>query len=85
MSILDESGPAFPQVDTRLRDEHGNAFTHVYSYGGMSLRDFFAAQAMQGPMVNADCSHPGGGLPYEIALWAYEQADAMLRAREAKW
>jgi hypothetical protein len=48
----------------------------------ISLRDYFAAKAMQGLMVSADCSKPNG-LPREIAEWAYEQADAMLKARNA--
>ena len=48
-------------------------------YLGMSLRDYFAAKAMQGMMH--DVSQPVGEV---IAGWAYEVADAMLRAREAK-
>ena len=44
---------------------------------GMTLRDYFAAQAMQGMMVDVDkpsCDY--------IAETAYEMADAMLKARE---
>ena len=41
---------------------------------GMSLRDYFAAKAMQGLM---DAAMP---MP-EIAQAAYEMADAMLKAR----
>jgi hypothetical protein len=49
-------------------------------YQGMTLRDYFAAKAMQGQL-----SRPSGGyLPEEeIAKVAYMQADAMLKAREA--
>lgn len=43
---------------------------------GMTLRDYFAAKAMQGLM---DAAMP---MP-EIAWAAYEMADAMLKAREA--
>ena len=43
---------------------------------GMTLRDYFAAKAMQGLM---DAAMP---MP-EIADAAYEMADAMLKAREA--
>jgi hypothetical protein len=42
----------------------------------MTLRDYFAAKAMQGLM---DAAMP---MP-EIADAAYEMADAMLKAREA--
>lgn len=42
---------------------------------GMSLRDYFAAKAMQA-MISAH--EPQGAIPG----WAYEMADEMLRARE---
>ncbi len=45
---------------------------------GMTLRDYFAAKAMQGMMVDvyaSDCDY--------IAKTAYAMADAMLKAREA--
>lgn len=45
----------------------------------ISLRDYFAAKAMQGMMH--DVTQPVGEV---IAEWAYEVADAMLAAREAK-
>ena len=43
---------------------------------GMTLRDYFAAKAMQA-MIAAH--EPQGAIPG----WAYEMADEMLRAREA--
>lgn len=53
-------------------------------YDGMTLRDYFAAKAMQG-LIAAD-AHDGGcvkcGDKY-IAPLAYEMADDMLIAREA--
>jgi len=48
---------------------------------GMSLRDYFAAKAMQGFMANK--SNPGTFNPIDDARYAYALADAMLRAREA--
>jgi hypothetical protein len=51
---------------------------HRTDMGGMSLRDYFAAKAMQGMMH--DVSQPVGEV---IAEWAYQVADAMLKAREA--
>ena len=61
-------GPAFPGL-------HPSA-EYRYQDEGMTLRDYFAAKAMQ-PMVNEydDFSH--------TARLAYEIADAMLKAREA--
>lgn len=45
---------------------------------GMSLRDYFAAKAMQGMMAD----HTRDAYPQEIASHAYKLADAMMEARE---
>jgi hypothetical protein len=53
-----------------------------YGDPGMTLRDYFAAKAMQGnlaSMVEGQEFDPSMG-----AEWAYKVADAMLKAREAK-
>ncbi len=49
----------------------------------MTLRDYFAAQAMQGFIAYAN--HKGINMPSddELAGAAYQLADAMLKAREA--
>jgi hypothetical protein len=49
------------------------------SCDGMTLRDYFAAKAMQAmvSVPDVDMSHES------YADWAYRQADAMLKAREA--
>jgi hypothetical protein len=47
---------------------------------GMTLRDYFAAKAMQGFMANK--SNPMHFQPEADASWAYSIADAMLAARE---
>jgi hypothetical protein len=63
--------PAFPLHN------HG-AQTLGLHVTGMSLRDYFAAKAMQGMMVDVEqprCNY--------IADIAYEMADAMMKAREA--
>jgi hypothetical protein len=66
--------PAFP-VPFEWNNE-------LIQYVGMSLRDYFAAAAMQG-LIAAD-AHDGGcvkcGDKY-IAPLAYEMADDMLKAR----
>lgn len=45
---------------------------------GMTLRDYFAAKAMQAllSIPEVDMTHDG------YATWAYRQADAMLEARK---
>jgi hypothetical protein len=49
------------------------------SLSGMTLRDYFAAKAMQGMYANG--SFPTG-IMLDTAKEAYEMADAMLKARE---
>ena len=49
---------------------------------GMTLRDYFAAKAMQGAM--SGCAARGEVIMYsDLAGLSYEMADAMLKAREA--
>ena len=65
----DTGGPAFPRPFSG---------TTQYAQEGMSLRDYFAAKAMQGVL-----SRPTAGLLHAegIAPAAYMMADAMLKAR----
>jgi hypothetical protein len=51
----------------------------VQSVGGLSLRDYFAAAAMQGYCSNRDF---GSMSDKTLAKRAYELADAMLAARK---
>ena len=68
-----DGGHAFPFI-TPLRD-----IQHVET--GMSLRDYFAGQALAGL---AGPHGDGFSLPEEdFAEWAYRYADAMLAARDA--
>ncbi|VAM30261.1 gp38 [Enterobacter hormaechei] len=69
-------GRAFPCDSIVERDEVGHLHGFEVSSGGMTLRDYFAAKAMQA-MIAAH--EPQGAIPG----WAYEMADQMLRAREA--
>jgi hypothetical protein len=47
----------------------------------MTLRDYFAAKAMQSMLDQKDAHD---GREYKSAAWmAYQMADAMLKAREA--
>jgi hypothetical protein len=67
--IKDTSGPAFPFIDNASLLEHS----------GMTLRDYFAAKAMQG-LVAADTQFTMGYVG--IAELAFNQAEAMLKARK---
>ena len=74
-------GPAFAQQLESNRD--GFAIT-----GGMTLRDYFAAQAMQGLIAHEERakqigSHNLGDFDERVAVAAYRYASAMLKAREA--
>ena len=64
------SQAAFPHIDT---DEHGRIYTYQT---GMTLRDYFAAKAMQAIIGNR---YTGVASAAEDA---YEVADAMLKARD---
>lgn len=76
-------GPAFPR--NILDHGHGTLTIHE---SGMSLRDYFAAQAM--PAVYSDYCESARTIGFDenwkmgIALGAYKIADAMLAARNAK-
>jgi hypothetical protein len=54
---------------------------------GMTLRDYFAAKAMQAYMADQDLiemyCHLGQDVQQQISNTAYQMADAMLKAREA--
>ena len=68
----DTGGPAFPTEVVNTNDG--------YIHQGMTLRDYFAAKAMQSLILEvADWKY----MPNEIANFAYAQADAMLKARTA--
>jgi hypothetical protein len=67
-------GPAFP-CEIQLTDQD------VYVSAGMSLRDYFAAKAMQGLIHHFDFGTFRND-PERLAGWAYDAADAMLKARE---
>lgn len=77
-----DGGPAFPQIETidDAGDMNGDKpFSHVYSRGGMSLRDYFAAQCFSVLIVES------GEEDYdEAARDAYRRADALLKARESQ-
>lgn len=81
VSKLVDGGPAFP---TEPNTQNG-----FYVHQGMSVRDYFAGQALAGAFEHArmnvhTCSDMGL-LPEEwAAKMAYGLADAMLAARERR-
>jgi len=66
--------PAFPLV---AKDKTGMMINM-----GMSLRDYFAAKAMQALVTEID-DDGSYWMPEHVAELAYSQADEMLKAREA--
>ena len=67
---MNTGGPAFPVADMEATKE------------GMTLRDYFAAKAMQACITGMANRRESFNYA-ECAAVAYEQADAMLKAREA--
>lgn len=71
--------PAFPSIPPREDLD-------ISYHNGMSLRDYFAAKAMQKLASHIAC--PPDRVNEEIlldeCLFCYKWADAMLKAREAK-
>jgi len=66
---INDGGPAFPRT---------GADGHTSPQSGMSLRDYFAAAALQGMDLNFELTAK------TYATDAYAIADAMLKAREVK-
>ena len=67
MDQINDGGPAFPCTDAK-----------GFVSDGMSLRDYFAGQALAGMLANPE-------LPTDaeyIAKWSYLNADAMLAERQ---
>lgn len=96
MNVTNDGGPAFPSPPFTPGTLHDNAADVGFAFTGhpgislrfastghpgMSLRDWFAGKAL------AAIPHIGCGCDLrveEVALAAYQLADAMLKAREAK-
>lgn len=70
--MKEQGGPAFPQS---VMNDEGEIY-YFHDWHGMSLRDYFAAQAMQGIQSRVNWSVES------IAELAYKQADEMLKMRK---
>jgi len=74
---IEDGGPAFPYATTET-NEHGLVFPYIEP--GMSLRDYFAGQAItsilsERTIIGNEC---------HLARFAYQVADAMMDARRNK-
>ena len=74
MDTTKTGGPAFPEVPGDCNGYEGKP--------GMTLRDYFAAKAMQAYIARLQ-PHDMDDATFDakISRWSYETADAMLRAR----
>jgi hypothetical protein len=88
---INDGGPAFPTVATATT--HGfyadgqPCMTHYGSRSGISVRDYFAAAALQGNLAGQSIDvgyYEGKDAWNKAASDAYKAADAMLKAREGK-
>jgi len=68
--MKDAGGPAFPTLA-----DNG----HETNQDGMTLRDYFAAKALQG-LITTGNQDEEWNEPV-MAKWSYRMADAMLKAR----
>ena len=79
---MNTGGPAFPVQSVYIEDQETNS-------RGMTLRDYFAAQALQG-LISATSRMTFADGQYIVDVmdevrmtkFAYSHADAMLKARE---
>jgi hypothetical protein len=74
--IKENGGPAFPQPTEY--DHHGQILN--YASPGMTLRDYFAAEALQALIAHYGTYDNATG-EEQAAAQAYCFADAMLKAR----
>ena len=85
--MINDGGPAFALAPTASTmkpnaDGAGHIVTHYGMESGMSLRDYFAAAALQGLLASIQPNQLWSG--DDVAVTCYRTADAMLKAREAK-
>ena len=99
MSTINDGGPAFPMQEPQAihayaiaaidgitdPDERDRAYLKARSeaVGGATLRDYFAAKAMQAYFSNPNVGLGSDGIA-AAANAAYRIADAMLAARKEK-
>ena len=75
----DTGGSAFPGLSTDYKS-YTNAYEFGMSYEGMTLRDYFAAKAMQSGIAIIG-KVPPRNVFEEVAKTSYQFADAMIAER----
>ena len=75
---IDDGGPAFPRPSSP-----GDGSYSSNPQDGMTLRDYFAAQALTGMLASYTGDDSTFPQPSEAANAAYSFADAMLAARRS--
>jgi hypothetical protein len=78
MNSIDDGGPAFGVPGMEFKNMNGKSAV-IAPQAGMTLRDYFAAKAMQSLIQLAECSSAE-----EEAKEAHRIADAMLAARNRR-
>jgi hypothetical protein len=78
MSNINTGGQAFPRPMGETRNKETNLPLYDKGDKGMTLRDYFAAKAMQGTVANSSNSPI---FTHSDAAYCYIIADAMLSAR----
>lgn len=91
MDKRDDGGQAFPQdINMFFSDGEPVNCPEMEGHEGMSLRDYFAGQALANPFIVRNLSMNSDGVveqhgpevdPDTVATCIYEYADAMLKAR----
>lgn len=76
-SKINDGGPAFP-----VWELNGDGRPEITGFG-VTLRDYFAAKAMQVALSQCN-SFPDEGWRIGVAMDAYAMADAMLKARDER-
>ena len=89
---INDGGAAFPSLQ-KVREDKPDGQLHWIQAGGMTLRDYFAGQALAGWIATLDIE-PSDGFcgdakierqhQRSVADWMYGYADAMIAAREAQ-
>jgi len=85
---IDDGGPAFP-VPPPIAETDGVMTQWRHAEGGMTLRDYFAGQALNGIYSSGDIdlskhTTENPTARSQLALLSYRVADAMLAARKPK-
>lgn len=77
---INDGGPASPCV--YYSEPIGSIGPQLTMKGGISIRDYFAAAALQGLLSSIEPNQLWSG--EDVAVTCYRTADAMIKAREDK-